>query len=99
MKLAYLLAVVALAQASVAAECLRADAVDQIRMTGPATALATDRRDHRFDVTFVAPCGARHANVFFIVKPEFLPTCISAGTALPTNREGVCVVKAVAAQK
>lgn len=99
MKLAYLLAVVLFAKASVAAECLRADAVDHIKMTGPATALATDRRDHRFDVTFVAPCGARHANVFFVMKPESLPTCISAGTALPTNREGVCVVKTVAAQR
>lgn len=97
MKLTCLIAAALLAEASVAADtaCLRADNIDRIRMTGAATALATDKQKRSFDITFVGACGARHANVFFIVRPDFLPTCVAAGTALPTNIEGVCVAKTV----
>lgn len=97
MKLTYLIAAAVFAEASVAADtsCLRTDNIAQIRMTGAATALATDKHKRSFDITFVGACGARHPNVFFIVRPDFLPTCVSAGTALPTNTEGVCVAKTV----
>jgi hypothetical protein len=97
MKMTYLLAAALFAEASVAADtaCLRADNIDQIRMTGAATALATDKQKRRFDITFVGACGARHPNVFFVVRPDFLPTCISAGAALPTNTEGACLAKTV----
>jgi hypothetical protein len=97
MKLTCLLAAALFAQVSVAADtaCLRADNIAQIRMTGTATALATDKQKRHFDITFVGACSARHPNVFFVVRPDFLPTCIAAGTALPTNTEGVCVAKAV----
>lgn len=97
MKLTYLMAAVLFAEASLAADtaCLRADNIDQIRMTGAATALATDKQKQTFDITFVGSCGARHRNVFFVLRPESLPTCVAAGTALPTNSEGVCVAKTV----
>ena len=78
--------------------CLRGDNIDHVTMISASTAKASDR-DHRlFDISFVGPCGARHQNVFFILKPESLPTCIIPGTAFPTNKEGVCVVKTVGAR-
>jgi hypothetical protein len=85
------------ANAASAAEavCLRGDSIDRVKMVGEATAAASDRQNRQFDITFVAPCGARHQNVFFILKPESLPVCIIPGTALKTNTEGVCVVKSI----
>ncbi len=97
MKLTYLFAAMLFAQSSIAADtvCLRTDNIDQIRMTGPTTALATDKQKRKFDIVFIAACGARNPDVFFVVKPDFLPSCVRAGTALPTNTEDVCVAKTV----
>lgn len=101
MKLMLLVAVAAFTQASFADDktCLRTDNIDQIRMTGSDTAVATDRTHRAYDIVFGKGCGARHPNVFFIIKPDFLPTCITPGTILPTNREGNCLVKKVAAAR
>lgn len=79
------------------AACLRSDTIESVKMMGEATATATDRQKRHYDITFVGPCGARHQNVFFILKPESLPLCIGPGTGLKTNSEGVCVVKTVTA--
>jgi hypothetical protein len=100
-KLTYLVALASLAQGALAGEsiCLRGDNIDRIQMTGAATASATDRAKRVFDIAFVGPCGARHLNVYFVVKPENLPVCVEAGTALPTSQEGVCVVKTIAAKQ
>ncbi len=99
MKALSLVVVALFAQSSFAGEvCLRADKIDQIRMTGDATAIATDRNGHVFDLTFVAACGARQPNAFFIIKPEFLPACIAKGVALPTHKQGPCVVKTAKAR-
>jgi|WetSurMetagenome_2_1015567.scaffolds.fasta_scaffold308407_1 hypothetical protein len=82
-----------------AAACLRGDGIDQVKMTAASQAVVTGKDGQRYAVTFVAPCGARFQNVFFVLKPENLPVCIGAGTAFPTNSRGVCVVKSVAAEK
>lgn len=97
MKLSLLIAAVVLAQASFAADklCLKSGNIDQIRMTGIDTAVATDRAHHSFDIVFIAACSARHPNVHFVLKPELMPSCVGPGTALPTNREGPCVAKKV----
>lgn len=96
-KLTCLLAALLFSQAAAAREqlCLKSDSVDQIRMKGDATAVATDRQHRAFDIVFIAACGARHPNVFFVLKPELMPSCFGPGTALSTNREGPCVVKSV----
>jgi hypothetical protein len=82
--------------ADTASACLRGDGIGQIKMTAADRALATDKQGKRYTVTFVMPCGARFQNVFFVFKPENLPTCIVPGTAFATNSRGVCVVKNVA---
>ncbi len=94
MRARWLIALAACAQASLAGTtvCLKSDSVGQIRMTGTSTARAMDRDRHTFHLTFMGPCGARHQNVFFVMKPDFMPACIKPGTALPTDSEGVCVV-------
>lgn len=76
-------------------ECLRGDSLGRITMTTPFQAKATDTSGRKYDITFVAPCGARHQNVYFVTNPDKLPTCLKPGTALPTNAEGPCMVKAV----
>lgn len=79
--------------------CLRSDAVGQISMAGATKAIATDKQGAKFDVVFLAPCGARYQNTYFVLHPENMPACIAAGTALPTNDRGVCVVTSVVARK
>jgi hypothetical protein len=95
-----LLGLMSFAPAANAADtaCLRGDNIDSVTMVSADRATASDR-DHRlFDITFVGACGARHLNVFFILRPESLPTCIVPSTAFHTNREGVCVIKAISAR-
>jgi hypothetical protein len=80
------------------AACLRGDNIDHVSMVSASRATASDR-DHRlFDIAFVTPCGVRHQNVFFILRPESLPTCIVPGTAFPTNKEAACVIKTISAR-
>lgn len=101
MKLWHIGAAVLFAQASLAnpAMCLRSDRLDQIKMTGPATAVVTDREHYTFDITFVGSCGAHRLNEFFIIRPESMPACVSPGTAFPTHTAGVCVVKTIVARQ
>ena len=75
--------------------CLRGDSLDRITMTTPLKAKATDASGRKYDITFVAPCGARHQNVYFVTNPDKLPTCLKSGAALPTNVQAACVVKSV----
>jgi hypothetical protein len=79
--------------------CFRGDAIGHVKMTDGDKAVATDKQGKRFDITFAGLCGARHLNVYFVLKPESLPLCIAPGTAFPTNREGVCIVKSVTLQQ
>lgn len=101
MKFGCMLAAALFTQASLAegATCLRGDDIDQIKMTGPATALMTDKHHHAFDITFVGSCGTSRPETFFVVRPNRLPACVTPGTAFPTNRSGVCVVKSVVVRK
>jgi hypothetical protein len=75
--------------------CLRGDNLDHITMTGPLQATATDKSGRKYDITFVAPCGARNQNVYFVTNPDKLQTCLTPGVALPTNLQAACVVKSV----
>jgi hypothetical protein len=79
--------------------CLRGDGIGHVSMTGPNTATASDRHGKKFDITFVSACGARHQNVFFVLRPESLPACVVPGTGLQTNSEGVCVIKTIVAKQ
>lgn len=75
--------------------CLKGDKISSVTMVTADKALVTDRQNGRFELTFVGACGARHQNVFFVLRPESLPVCIGPGTALATNKDGVCVVKTI----
>ena len=75
--------------------CLRGDRLDRITMTTPLEATATDKSGRKYDITFVAACGARNQNVYFVTNPDKLPTCLTTGTALPTNSQAACVIKSV----
>jgi hypothetical protein len=75
--------------------CLRGDKIDRISMTGSKTAVAGSLEGGKYRITFATPCGARHIGTFFISNPDHLPKCIGPGTALQTNSEGVCMVKAI----
>jgi hypothetical protein len=95
----FLVAAFAATGNATAAVCLRGDGIGQVKMTAASQAVVTGKDGQRYTVTFVAPCGARFQNVFFVFKPENLPLCIGPGTAFPTNSRGVCVVKSVAVEK
>ena len=75
--------------------CLRGDRLDHITMTTPLRAAVTDKSGRKYDITFVAPCGARHQNVYFVTNPDKLPTCLKSGAALPTSVQAACIVKSV----
>lgn len=77
-------------------QCVRGDSMGQISMTtdSDARGVATDGK--KYDIAFVGPCGARHVGVYFITNKDRLPACLKAGAALPTNSEGVCVIKSIA---
>jgi hypothetical protein len=81
--------------AQAAEACVRVDRVQQISMTGTDTASLHDKDGNVYGITFSAPCGARHSGVFFVLHWENMPTCIGKGVNLPTNSEGVCLIKSL----
>lgn len=76
-------------------QCLRSDRIAHLVMTSDKAATATDTGGRHFTVLFSHVCSARHINVHFVLQPEDMKPCLSAGVELQTNREGTCLVKSV----
>jgi len=77
--------------------CLRPDNIRHVSMKGAAAAIIRDGNGKLFAVEFSAPCGARHAGVFFVLYPQDMPLCMKSGGYLDTSSEGACRISSVRA--